>query len=269
MVSFCEFIYARLSKNVDLLREKTGILIRGTSTRLTSLSLSFLCHSEGDYIHDDTMGDSTTQDNSLVVGQAGAGINDSHDQTVAAGADSQRDQGDTQVEASLNAPDISTKAGQESSHAENSANVADSSVNANASSKEQCPHEVKDNANSTSVVNADSGAQEKASEAEHLPEPPASPTSNTAFSGTSSGSTNNPDLPPKPLAASRLPSPNRVSISYAGGARRLLIDADIVDKLKVFRAEGRIEISMAIERLAEGFKGILVKTIPILSTFSY
>lgn len=129
--------------------------------------------------------------------------------------------------------------------------------------------EVKKPDGSAVTANTDGGAEGKPSETEHLPEPPASPTSNTAFSGTSSGSTNNPDLPAKPPAAARLPSSNRVSISYAGGSRRLLIDAEIVDKLKVFRAEGRIEIDLAIERLAEGFKGILVIQLspPILSFY--
>ena len=52
---------------------------------------------------------------------------------------------------------------------------------------------------------------------------------------------------------------NRLSVSYAGATRRLVIDAEVVSKLKVYRAEGRIEVSitlMADER--GGFKGIAV-----------
>ena len=55
-----------------------------------------------------------------------------------------------------------------------------------------------------------------------------------------------------------MPSPNRLSVAYAQGTRRLLIDADVVDKMIIFRAEGRIEIDLVIERAEEGFKGILV-----------
>ncbi len=57
----------------------------------------------------------------------------------------------------------------------------------------------------------------------------------------------------------KIPSANRLSVSYAGATRRLVIDAEVVPKLKVFRAEGRIEVTislMADER--GGFKGIAV-----------
>lgn len=98
---------------------------------------------------------------------------------------------------------------------------------------------------------------------DHLPEPPASPTSNTAFSGTSTNSsTINHDLPPKPVTNSpKVPSANRVSIAYAAGSKRLLIDAEIVEKMFVFRAEGRIDIDMTIERVSDGFKGILIESL--------
>lgn len=93
---------------------------------------------------------------------------------------------------------------------------------------------------------------------DHLPEPPASPTSNTAFSGTTSTPPNS-DLPAKPaVVTKKAPSANRVSISYAGGSRRLLIDAEIVEKLILFRTEGRAEIEINVERADDGFKGILV-----------
>ncbi|KAK7024245.1 Proteasome subunit alpha type-6 [Paramarasmius palmivorus] len=40
----------------------------------------------------------------------------------------------------------------------------------------------------------------------------------------------------------RTPSPNRLSISYSGDDRRLVIDAEVVDTMRIFRKEGRIEI---------------------------
>lgn len=94
-------------------------------------------------------------------------------------------------------------------------------------------------------------------EQEHLPEPPASPVSNTVASSTSTGTTNVEGT--SVLPAIKAPSANRLSISYASGTRRLLIDADIVEKMTVMRSEGRIEVAMTVERLADGFKGILVR----------
>ncbi|KAI5124782.1 hypothetical protein M0805_005416 [Coniferiporia weirii] len=107
------------------------------------------------------------------------------------------------------------------------------------------------------------GVSEKPMDVEHLPEPPASPASNAAFSGTTSTiSTTNLDLPAKPTTSGiKVPSANRVSISYAAGTRRLLIDAEIVEKMIVFRAEGRIELDMMVERADGGFKGILIETL--------
>ena len=65
------------------------------------------------------------------------------------------------------------------------------------------------------------------------------------------------------LLGEKIPSANRLSVSYAGATRRLVIDAEVVSKLKVYRAEGRIEVSitlMADER--GGFKGIAVSITP-------
>lgn len=112
-----------------------------------------------------------------------------------------------------------------------------------------------------SSTNKDSNSPGKPANADvdHLPEPPASPTSNTAFSGTSTSSTVNHDLPAKPVTnTSKMPSANRVSIAYAAGSKRLLLDAEIVEKMVVFRAEGRIDIDMTVGRVSDGFKGILV-----------
>ena len=132
-------------------------------------------------------------------------------------------------------------------------------IMSNTSLENEESSETKELSGSTSTLNDKVGAADRTMDEEHLPEPPASPTSNTAFSGTSNGSATQADLPPKPvLSGSRQPSPNRISISYVGGTKRLVIDAEIVDNLKVFRAEGRIEVRMNVERSGNGFKGILV-----------
>ena len=105
-------------------------------------------------------------------------------------------------------------------------------------------------------------------EQEHLPEPPASPTSNTLLS-TSSGSTYGGDpgsqthSPQSSMKldgkTTKIPSANRLSISYAAGTRRLVIDAAVVQSLKVFRQEARIEAVVNIERDNEtSLKGIFV-----------
>lgn len=112
-----------------------------------------------------------------------------------------------------------------------------------------------------------------AMDVEHLPEPPASPTSNTAFSGTSASTSNvNHDLPLKPLTSgTKVASANRVSIAYAAGTRRLLIDAEVVEKMTIFRAEGRIDIDVTVEKLGaeEGFKGISVHLAASFLSFSF
>ena len=68
----------------------------------------------------------------------------------------------------------------------------------------------------------------------------------------------------------KIPSANRLSVSYAGATRRLVIDAEVVPKLKVFRAEGRIEVTvslMADER--GGYKGIAVSRKLIVARVLY
>jgi hypothetical protein len=60
---------------------------------------------------------------------------------------------------------------------------------------------------------------------------------------------------------SKAPSANRLSISYAGN-RRLVVDAEVIEKLTVFRAEGRIEVIVQVRQGEEsGFKGIYVSSI--------
>lgn len=106
------------------------------------------------------------------------------------------------------------------------------------------------------------GANESADQ-EHLPEPPASPTSNTLLS-TSSGSTyGEPSHPPASTTISkggRVPSANRLSISYAAGSRRLVVDAEVVEYLKVYRSEGRIEVHISLDKgNDDGLKGVLIE----------
>lgn len=57
---------------------------------------------------------------------------------------------------------------------------------------------------------------------------------------------------------SHVPSANRLSISYAAGTRRMVINAGVVDKLKVFRSDARIEVHMNISEDSGRLKGILV-----------
>ncbi len=46
----------------------------------------------------------------------------------------------------------------------------------------------------------------------------------------------------------RTPSANRLSISYAAGTKRLVINAEIVEKLKIHRSDGRVEITLRVEK---------------------
>lgn len=80
---------------------------------------------------------------------------------------------------------------------------------------------------------------------DHLPEPPASNSSQSGCDGPEAKSP-------------RVPSANRLSISYASGQRRLVVDAEVVDELKIFRKEGRIEITVSIVLDGEEMRGILV-----------
>jgi len=97
---------------------------------------------------------------------------------------------------------------------------------------------------------------------EHLPEPPASPTSNTLLSTSSSSTHGEPSQSQASTAVSkggRVPSANRLSISYAGGSRRLVVNAEVVESLKVYRSDGRIDVCISLEKdKSDGLKGILV-----------
>ncbi|KAI0771496.1 hypothetical protein BD413DRAFT_549026 [Trametes elegans] len=58
----------------------------------------------------------------------------------------------------------------------------------------------------------------------------------------------------------KVPSANRISVSYAGATKRLVVDAEVVPKLKVFRAEGRIEVTLSLQHDERGgLKGIAME----------
>jgi len=98
---------------------------------------------------------------------------------------------------------------------------------------------------------------------DHLPEPPASPTllSTPSNSDEGSGTGTKNELPSTSGAGKfRVPSANRISISYAGGNRRMVIDAEVVQSMKVLRQDGIIEVVMDVTKLNENeLKGILVR----------
>jgi len=58
----------------------------------------------------------------------------------------------------------------------------------------------------------------------------------------------------------KTPSANRLSISYAAGSRRLVVDAQVVEYLRVYRAEARIEVCMSLDKEnADSMKGVLIE----------
>lgn len=60
----------------------------------------------------------------------------------------------------------------------------------------------------------------------------------------------------------RTPSANRLSISYAAGTKRLVINAEIVEKFKVLRSDGRVEISLRVEKDdANELNGIIIESL--------
>ena len=68
---------------------------------------------------------------------------------------------------------------------------------------------------------------------------------------------------------SHVPSANRLSISYAAGTRRMVIDSGVVEKLKVFRSGARIEVYMTISEENGHLKGILVSLYQTASSMYY
>ncbi|SCV72146.1 BQ2448_4840 [Microbotryum intermedium] len=51
---------------------------------------------------------------------------------------------------------------------------------------------------------------------------------------------------PPPHLTPPEPSADRISISYARNTRRMVLDAEVVESVKIFRAEGRIELSVLL-----------------------
>lgn len=103
---------------------------------------------------------------------------------------------------------------------------------------------------------------DEATHLEHLPEPPASPISNTLLSTPSNSACDDLGNGTKVEPKARVPSANRISISYAGGNRRLVIDAEVVQSMKVSRHAGIIEVVMDLSKLNENeIKGILFEVL--------
>lgn len=66
-------------------------------------------------------------------------------------------------------------------------------------------------------------------------------------------------IPKGDSKAGNTPSANRLSISYARSNRRLAINAEVVETLKLFRQEGRIEVMIKVQKQEDGtLRGILV-----------
>jgi 20S proteasome subunit alpha 6 len=89
------------------------------------------------------------------------------------------------------------------------------------------------------------------SHGDHLPEPPASPSDDTSSS-----------LPAVKVEAGavKTPSASRLSISYSRGNRRFVVDVEVVESVHLFRQEGRIEVTINVEKNTDGsLKGILVR----------
>jgi 20S proteasome subunit alpha 6 len=103
----------------------------------------------------------------------------------------------------------------------------------------------------------------KQGEEDPLPVSSSSPVPKALLSATASvsGTTETSPVKKEPKEA-KSASANRLSISYAGGNRRLVVDAEVIDTLTVFRSEGRIEVVMKVNKgEGTGFKGIYVSCI--------
>jgi 20S proteasome subunit alpha 6 len=60
----------------------------------------------------------------------------------------------------------------------------------------------------------------------------------------------------------RMPSANRLSIFYAAGKKRLVINAEIVEKLKIHRSDGLVEITLRVKKdEVNELNGIIVGTL--------
>lgn len=127
--------------------------------------------------------------------------------------------------------------------------------------EEGIPQHGRDN-HSANVIPEDDKTVGRDNDQEHLPEPPASPSSNTLLSTSSGSACGDSAQIPTTVAPTqgRVPSANRLSISYAAGTRRLVVDAEVVHYLRVYRAEGRIEVLMTLEKEGDdSIKGVSIE----------
>jgi len=96
---------------------------------------------------------------------------------------------------------------------------------------------------------------ETTTQQEHQPEPPASPGVSVITHEDSHSASSVPKVDNK----AGTPSANRLSISYARSNRRLVVNAEVVETLKLFRQEGRIEVLIKVQKQEDGnLKGTLV-----------
>ena len=112
------------------------------------------------------------------------------------------------------------------------------------------------------VVGADDTQYDPATQPELHFDGPASSDTSTLISGSTASTCGEPNrLPTKtePQLGVRAPSANRLSISYAAGTKRLVINAEIVEQLKIHRSDGRVEITLRVEKAdANELNGIIV-----------
>ena len=101
----------------------------------------------------------------------------------------------------------------------------------------------------------DTGADDLQDESATQPEvqligPTSSDTSTLVSTSTASiyDEANRPSPAKAESQSIRTPSANRLSISYAAGTKRLVINAEIVEKLKIHRSDGRVEITLRLEK---------------------
>ena len=66
----------------------------------------------------------------------------------------------------------------------------------------------------------------------------------------------------EPQRGVRTPSANRLSISYAAGTKRLVINAEIVENFKILRSDGQVEILLRVEKdETNELNGIIVRSL--------
>ncbi|KAL1732718.1 hypothetical protein EV714DRAFT_270348 [Schizophyllum commune] len=108
----------------------------------------------------------------------------------------------------------------------------------------------------TTEPDSEVGDSQPTDDAPVIAPPTAQPTTDAHMAGPTDGG---PLALTKTDAPVRTPSANRLSISYAGGTRRLIVDAESVQHLKLYRKEGRMEVLINVEKTGDDVKGILVE----------